>query len=279
MKILKSRKVDDNFYILAEEVGPAVVTMGLVIGESRAALIDSGCGITGTLDKFVRSITDKPVVHLVTHCDPDHAGASALFDNIFMSNLDDELMPIMLPFKKRVQDICVAAGKKAFLVKLYLYTHMIRAEHFIHQDIRDGDVFDLGGIVLEAFALPGHTKGSMCFINRKGGYAITSDAIIIRNMAVVGSRRCAPLNAYCVALMRFVESGFGEYTIYSGHSYDTVNKDTITELIVACDEILSGKNQGDEPHKPLFADKDKQEGTLLHKRGQIGVQYLPDNLY
>jgi glyoxylase-like metal-dependent hydrolase (beta-lactamase superfamily II) len=279
MKILKSRKINDNFYLLSEEAGPAVVTMGLVLGANRAALIDSGCGITGTLDKFVKSITDKPIVHLVTHCDPDHAGASALFDNIFMSSLDDELMPLMLPFKKRVRDICLAAGNKAFFVKIFLYMHMTRAEHFTYQDINDGDVFDLGGTVLEAFALPGHTKGSMCFVNRKGRYAITSDSIIIRGMAVVGSRRCAPLNKYRAALARFVESGFADYTIYTGHSRDPVDKGSITELIAACDEILSGKTQDDKPYQPLFADKDKPEGTLLHKRGQVGVQYLPDNLF
>jgi glyoxylase-like metal-dependent hydrolase (beta-lactamase superfamily II) len=279
MKILKSRKIDDNFYLLSEEAGPALVTMGLVIGEDRAALVDSGCGITGTLDKFVKSITNKPIVHLVSHCDPDHGGASALFDNIYMSNLDDNLMPVMLPFKKRVRDICVAAGNKAFLVKLYLYMHMTRAEHFAHQDIKDGDIFKLGGIELEAFAMPGHTKGSMCFVNRKGRYAISSDSIIIRGMAVVGSHRCAPLNIYRAALARFIESGFGEYKIYTGHSYDPVDKGTITELITACDDILSGETQGDEPYQPLFADKDNPEETLLHKRGHVGVQYLPDNLF
>ena len=52
----------------------AAVHMYLVTGSERAALIDTGLGMSGDLNKVVRSLTNKPVICLLTHCDPDHAG-------------------------------------------------------------------------------------------------------------------------------------------------------------------------------------------------------------
>jgi len=47
----------------------------LVEGSEKAALIDAGTTITG-LDKIVASLTKKPVMLVVTHAHPDHAGSA-----------------------------------------------------------------------------------------------------------------------------------------------------------------------------------------------------------
>lgn len=86
MEIITVRKLSENI------TSAAAVYMYLVTGAERAALVDTGPGMSGDLDKVVKSLTDKPAVCLATHCDPDHSGAAALFGDIRMSSKDQVLM-------------------------------------------------------------------------------------------------------------------------------------------------------------------------------------------
>ena len=49
----------------------------LAVGDKKAALIDTGCGIGNVLDE-VREITDLPVEVLLTHGHLDHCGGMFL---------------------------------------------------------------------------------------------------------------------------------------------------------------------------------------------------------
>jgi glyoxylase-like metal-dependent hydrolase (beta-lactamase superfamily II) len=57
--------------------------VNLIIGQDRAALIDTGCGI-GDLRTAVKAVTDKPIVVIKTHTHPDHLGSNHQFDEIAM---------------------------------------------------------------------------------------------------------------------------------------------------------------------------------------------------
>ncbi len=280
MGFMYEQKLNDRLYLLAEKAGPAVVTMWLVLGEDSAALIDSGVGITGTLRKVVERITDKPVLHLVTHCDPDHAGASALFDDIRMSALDAPLQAAALRFDQRVHDLTVVVGDKPLLkalIKLYLNRNMVRAETFSYTDIHDGERFDLGGVTLEAFALPGHTKGSFCFINQADGYVITGDSLVTQDAAVVGDPRCAPLATFRRGVERFIARGLDKLDVYVGHRLDPLDPEIPGQLVAACDEILAGETAQDDAVKLLFG-ADGLPQAYEHRFGKARIQYLPDNL-
>jgi glyoxylase-like metal-dependent hydrolase (beta-lactamase superfamily II) len=272
-----TQKISNDLYLLAEKAGPAVVTMWLAIGSKNAALIDAGFGITGTLRKLVQKITELPVVHLVTHCDPDHAGGSAQFDDIHMSSLDGDLQQTSLNFKKRVHDLSVAAGDNP-LVKLYLQLKMTKAESFDFTDIQDGETFELGGASLKAFAFPGHTKGSMCFVNEAGGYAVTGDSIVARDAAILGDRRCPPLTVYRDSLRRFLDKGYGRLTIYIGHSLTPLDRDIPAQLIAACDEVLGGGTSNDLPFNSPFAADRHTPQAYEHCHDKGCIRYLRENL-
>lgn len=57
---------------------PAGVASSLVIGKTKALLIDTGYGY-GDLKSVVRSLTDLPIRVMNTHCHLDHAGGNYLF--------------------------------------------------------------------------------------------------------------------------------------------------------------------------------------------------------
>ena len=81
-------KVSDSITRITDITG---VSMFLAEGTDGAVLIDTGCGI-GDLKKVVDSLTTKPVKVLLTHGHVDHALGAALFDEIYMSSLDNDIL-------------------------------------------------------------------------------------------------------------------------------------------------------------------------------------------
>jgi glyoxylase-like metal-dependent hydrolase (beta-lactamase superfamily II) len=55
----------------------------LAVGDKKAALIDTGCGIGNVLDE-VREITDLPVEVLLTHGHLDHCGGMFSLESCYM---------------------------------------------------------------------------------------------------------------------------------------------------------------------------------------------------
>ena len=69
--------------------------MGLIIGNQKAALIDTGLG-WADLRKFVSQFADLPIIVLNTHSGPDHEGANQLFDMSDISQVDGKAMLALL---------------------------------------------------------------------------------------------------------------------------------------------------------------------------------------
>ena len=148
---LNVSKFSEDMWIFTE-VGGGNVDAYLLVGKEKAVLIDSLTVIPALWDD-VRKITDLPLELLVTHGHLDHIGIATL-----------ELMEKGVPVHMDRKDIDMAESR--------LNTKL---DNII--DIPDGKIFDLGGIKLEAISLPGHTKGSMVFLDREKRRIFTGDAI------------------------------------------------------------------------------------------------------
>lgn len=246
--------VTPRFYVFCEEdtplyerigVTPHVISMQLVIGSERAVLIDTGFG-KGDLAALVRQYTDLPVSLLITHGDFDHYGGYPMFEDRYMSSLDDELLE---------KD----------------------GNAFSHRDLADGEIFDLGGVELEAIHVAGHTRGSFCFYDRKHGRLFTGDSV--NRLPWLLLDRCTPLHEYrdnLIALRRRLD---GEPEIYCGHSYCPFPFRTLTDTIVACNEVLEGVKEREypyfmpfEPGCPILPD------AFEHQVNEVRLIYSRNNL-
>jgi len=210
-----TNKINDRLIVIGEEEKPdPVFSMQLVIGDKRAALIDAGLGHDRSLDAVVRKFTDLPVTLLITHGHFDHVGNAALFDDVHMSKLDDAELEKPFP----------------------------------HQDLTDGETFGLGGVVLEACALPGHSRGSFCFLNRRDGYVLAGDAV--NQSTGLLWKTCAAPADYAETLRKFTkklaDSGISD--IYHGHSMYKLPDGICGDMIAALEEIVRGDTAGDEPY-------------------------------
>ena len=265
MEIITVRKLKEDFYQLSEHISSeAAVHMYLVTGSKCAALSDTGLGMIGNLEKIVRSLTDKPVICLVTHCDPDHAGAAALFDDIRMSALDQKLMDngSISPLARFGTAQAVADDKARVN---YFRKHMVKAKRFAYQNIDDGEIFDLGDRTLTAIAFPGHTEGSMCFWNRAENYCIVGDAVANVDSPVLFFQKCRPLEEYRDNLIRFLDKVGDGCLLYAGHNEEPLPKAMLSEILSLCGEVLSSQTKNDVPYMPPFLQEASADAGVFEK--------------
>lgn len=127
------RKIDNNTWLGTGNLEP-LESLYLIGGTEKAVLIDAGTRIPN-LDKIAGQIAGKPVTLLLTHVHPDHAGSVNCFDKVWISAGDTVNIPEYMPDYK---------GEVNFM--------------------ENGQLFELGGRTLKAYFTPGHTPGSVTFL-------------------------------------------------------------------------------------------------------------------
>ena len=76
-------QLDEHSWMIQEGQGTSAVYMYLLEGEKTAALIDTGMGMI-PLGEITQSLTDKPIVGILTHGHFDHIGGSAFFIHVYL---------------------------------------------------------------------------------------------------------------------------------------------------------------------------------------------------
>lgn len=214
----------------------------VVEGDDRAVLIDTGSG-TGDLDALVRSLTEKPYEVYLTHGHVDHAGGIRQFARAHLHPGDIELArSITLEGRQAyAESVCGHVPEKmpaggAFPVIEPLY---------------DGEKVDLGGRTLEVMATPGHTAGSVCFLDRDRRILFAGDTL--QGLELI----CAPgedRKAVLATWMHKVEELKALHTEYDqiagGHgAVDDANPDNLLALGRG---ILEGTVPGEEEDIHIF---------------------------
>lgn len=105
-------------------------------------------------------------------------------------------------------------------------------------DIEEGDCFDLGGVTLVAYCLPGHTPGGMCFLDREDRILFTGDGI---------NRHCWMQLAQSVPIAAFVDnlealSPIRDYYDFICHGHAAAPEDAALydALLAAVKELRDG---------------------------------------
>jgi len=104
--------------------------------------------------------------------------------------------------------------------------------------IGEEDTINLGGIKLRPIYLPGHTAGSMVFINDEESIAFVGDAILMRVWLHIDPT--TTVKAYYESLQRYQELTRGINRIIPAHQYDIFAENDVAELCICAQEILHG---------------------------------------
>ena len=208
----------------------------LVRGSDRALLIDTLSGI-GSLGTFCQGLTSLPIAVANTHGHVDHLGGNAEFGPCYIHPLDAEVARYQISIPKRTH----------FLVeecKVDLAARGASVDDFAGGELgptlplAEGDRLDLGGgRVLEVLHVPGHTAGSVAFLDIGARCAFIGDCLgtglIHENSTTV--------EEYVAALERFKSHASRFDRMVWGHNnLERLTPADIDTVLEVCREILSG---------------------------------------
>lgn len=214
-------KISDHFWII-EENG---VRSFLFEGDKRAMLVDTGFG-TWQIREIVAGLTNLPVFLVNTHTDRDHTGCNRDFKPVYMHPAEMDHYKNALPEGCHMEDVC---------------------------PLWEGDIIDLGCWKFEVILTPGHTPGSIMFLEREKRMLISGDSIQDGDIFMFGAGR--NIQAFQDSLRKMEAMADSFDTIWPSHGSCPLKAEIIPEILQGAQDLLAGKLSAQEPPKPMPCKK------------------------
>ena len=167
-------RISEPFGAIEPRVGVASANMYLLVGQERAALVDSGMGI-GDIRSEITQIMDLPCMVLNTHFHWDHIGANAAFSQRAIHHSEADLVA-QEPDISRWRLAAQSAAARAVLPPSFDPGAYRIAAKPPTRLLHDGDTVDLGGGMLQVLHIPGHSPGHVAYLDGASGMLFTGDA-------------------------------------------------------------------------------------------------------
>ncbi|MDR1148817.1 MAG: MBL fold metallo-hydrolase [Spirochaetaceae bacterium] len=213
----------------------------LLEGETGALLIDTLTG-AGNIRAFVRELTDLPVTTVLTHGHWDHASGAFDFPECRIHPFD---IPVMYdsPLDDRMNFANSLKNKKPDFPCLHIEDFTL-PKPVKTIPLYDGRVFDLGGRKIETIHVPGHTKGSLVFLDSVSRAIFTGDACQTNTQLFLPDS--TTVEEYRESLVRLKTFSDRFDVLYGGHSGAAVPGRIIDEAVELCGLIMVGRDDADE---------------------------------
>lgn len=208
----------EYFYILDD----GRVRQFLIVGEDEALLIDTGFE-DSCVYEAVRKITNLPVRVLLTHGDIDHAGGLKNFGKCYLHKAD---------------------------------WHLVKGDIEL-EPLSEGDVFSCGGYCFETIEIPGHTYGSVAFIEREKRLLLPGDSVQKPGpIFMFGSHR--NLDLYIQSQKKLCVLADQVDTIRPCHHEYPVSPEYIVRNLEDAQALKNGKLTGEKhSYLPCYSYKEK----------------------
>ena len=264
----------DTYAISDSGIGQGKVFMYLLIGDEKALLIDSGFGLLD-LKAITASITDKEVICVCTHGHVDHALGACQFRDAYLHSKDFEI------YRQHTDPQLIHdMGMKGLLMKppksmlsnpsyVKLVEKLAQTEHGQLKALDHVPQFDLGKRIVSWRLVPGHTQGSIAFIDEKYNTVFDADAAPVGVWLFLPES--SPLPDYSKALNEYLtflkERGVKHH--YLGHAGSALKIKSIWNLIHCTEYAIAKPGTGIKvnsmfgPARIIFA-----KGTLMFCRRQ-----------
>jgi glyoxylase-like metal-dependent hydrolase (beta-lactamase superfamily II) len=236
-----SRQINENTFAIEERTLFSQGLCYLLCGEERALLIDSCFGLKG-FEAAVRRLTGLPVTVANTHAHVDHIGGNHFFDEIWYHEADRGIFALhtdpIYTLRLAAEGIPrPARGLAGLLIGDML--HIDTSGNYRH--FEDAHVFHLGKRDIEVIPTPGHTPGSVCFLDREAGMLFSGDTVCEWGVLlhILGEGR--PPEVFLDS-MRRLKGLWGEFdSVWPGHHGFPVEKGYIDEYLACARQIVEGQ--------------------------------------
>ena len=226
----------------------------LVVGEEKACVIDTMNGYND-LYQAVRGITDKPVIVINTHGHPDHIFGNVYFDRAYLHPAD---LPLARMFTESPEFIrqCEEAG--------------LKMPPF--DEVREGDVFDLGGRHLEVYELAGHTPGGIVLLLKEDRILFTGDSV--NHHLWMQLDGCSPMDEFVRNLDRVMFLEKEADRILHGHADDFDDISLLRCLRDGAQELCEGRTERDRPYRYFGGEVRQHPFACLPDRHYQSIQHV-----
>lgn len=171
------RQIDDITYAISELGHWEKVHSFLLLGETKAALIDTGLGID-SMKRITDQLTDLPIDVITTHVHTDHIGSHGEYRNIYVHTDDEQWLvggiaglSLEQIRANTARDITIPVPES---FNPDTYTPFTGEPAGL---LHDGDVLDLGNRKLTIYHTPGHSPGHISIFDESKGYLFTGDLL------------------------------------------------------------------------------------------------------
>jgi len=253
MEYFSKQEVSKGIYRI---VCPGYVFAYLAIGKEKAALIDTGYGLS-SIKEYVESITKLPLTVILTHGHFDHVGGIMEFDKVYLADEDMDMIPASVAYSRRKFYVCDSYGFPEEELKKY-------DKDVTLLSLKAFQEFDLGDLTLQMIPLPGHTHGSMCVLFKEAGSILVGDAL--NSFCMLMFEQSTSVEVYCKSLKNLKKYEDLYDTVLYSHPGNFGGKEILDEMIEICEDLLNGKNKG----SLLRVTEREGDFYLSCERGQNG---------
>lgn len=260
----EQRSIAPGIWALTDWMGDSFY---VVDGKDRALVIDTGMA-AGDIRPVIERLTPRPYALALTHGHGDHSFHAPLFDKVHLCMADKHML---------------YAGR---------FPGQQSPDEGALSPLNDGDFIDLGGgINIKVIALPGHTPGSLLFVDEARKCVFTGDALGSGALAWMQVPGASPLSDYAksiaAAKQRLLTMGAkpASWAFLPGHAgqqyeggYNPVSLGLMDDMIALCEKLLSGEIEGsaDTGLPPEVAARFENARRATY--GAAGMLYLPGQL-
>lgn len=237
----------------------------LITGKDSALLVDNGMGAVD-IKGYIRRITALPLIVINTHGHPDHVGSNNQFTTVYAHPGDFDAITNFT--NRTVQKQLLQYMVRVPIPDSVKFVDRDSMHNAVLRPVYDGHLFNLGNREVEVIHTPGHTRGSICLLDRRDRVLFTGDHIKL--LAWLHTKEALSMEEYLKSLQK-IKKRAGEFDrLLPGHD-STLNRDFLQEQIICAENIIKGKCRG------VNYESVVGNGLLCsYKRAKIA--YAPDKI-
>jgi glyoxylase-like metal-dependent hydrolase (beta-lactamase superfamily II) len=269
------KEVEKDVFVIEE---PWFVQSYLINGKTHSALLDTGMGFLN-IRSTIKPLLKEHVAVFNTHWHFDHIGGNALFSDIGIAANEAHLITRDIPNSELSQMLGPGFETEEFSTPsgFVLENYTIKGSHASFT-INAGDQFDLGDRTLEAVATPGHTHGSMSFLDRHARILFVGDFVYQDTFFV--QFEDSDITEYIQSLENMLARMDEFDKIYPAHGKNPLPNTFLIDVLAAFTKIKAGAKPDEIDHswgEASWRYHFSEFNILVKPPGSKGIQIFPSN--